>query len=74
MNYSLSFFTSERSPVGFWDTLDADKAKAAADRARAGGCEPNWIHGGTVFGCCTQYSGPSVGEVIANLNRHDSKK
>jgi hypothetical protein len=71
MNYSLSFFANG-DPSKFWGDLSADTAKAAADRARAAGCTPNWIHGGTVWGCCTQYTGPSVGEVLANLKRHDA--
>lgn len=71
-SYSLSFFSSG-DPSKFWDGLTADAAFAAASRAKAAGCSPNWIHGGTVHGCCTQYTGPSAGEVIANLNRQDSK-
>ncbi len=70
MSYSLSFF-ARRGVANFWDNLSADDAFAAAKRAESAGCKPNWIHGGTVHGVCTQYVGPSVGEVLANLTRYD---
>lgn len=71
--YSLSFFVCGKYDMEWWDTLTADKAERAAERARAAGCVPRDFSP-IKCGVATAWEGPSLGAVMDALKRYDESK